>query len=287
MHEKKPETDIRDLSFADRLRRKIRIDRLAESATASVAPVDGSARLDKAAARSLLGLGPFSKETIRDLEIYRFTNDPPPPRLLVLDNECPIYQTTIEDVALRKSPTLKEMISIRNAKKILSDQDVKLFRKEASIEAVKRACLSVIDPNFTGEDIRALSAEGREALTLGDTDGVLDVLDLFRELLRLSAPPNAFTPTGVTAWGRIARNDRNETTFGPAVLFDPLENRLMYIDNSVASTDAAAVEAFHRIAAGREKADATQSDVFDRLEGWVSAIAVKQIPMETQSPPSK
>jgi hypothetical protein len=37
----------------------------------------------------------------------------------VLDNELPIYHTTVADVTLRKSPYWQQMFSIRNVRKIM------------------------------------------------------------------------------------------------------------------------------------------------------------------------
>ena len=56
---------------------------------------------------------------------------------------------TVADVGMRKSPTIREMVSIRNAMKILSDADVVASKKEASVRTIQEECLSALDLSFT------------------------------------------------------------------------------------------------------------------------------------------
>ncbi len=66
---------------------------------------DGSeSKLDRAAMRELLSLSPFTPQRERDLDLYVSLADASAPRVLVLDNELPIYRTSVQDVAMRKSP---------------------------------------------------------------------------------------------------------------------------------------------------------------------------------------
>ena len=63
------------------------------------------------------------------MDLYILGNTAKKKKILVLDNGLAIYHTTIEDVCMRKSPSVKEMISIRNTIKILNDEDVILGKK--------------------------------------------------------------------------------------------------------------------------------------------------------------
>ena len=69
--------------------------------------------------RSMLELSPYQYQKSRDLELYVQENDQEQKMIFVLDNELPIYKTTIDDVTMRKSPLIKEMVKIRNIIKIL------------------------------------------------------------------------------------------------------------------------------------------------------------------------
>jgi hypothetical protein len=78
-------------------------------------------------------------------------------RILVLDNDLTIYHTTVEDVVLRKSPTVKEMVSIRNAIKILNDKDVVISKKEASLKTIRDICIDQLDLHYTAADIDGIA----------------------------------------------------------------------------------------------------------------------------------
>ena len=49
---------------------------------------------------------------------------------------------------MRKSPTIKEMISIRNAFKIINDKDVKISTKDESLKTIQKECIDLIDLSF-------------------------------------------------------------------------------------------------------------------------------------------
>ena len=125
------------MSFKDELLKKLRINQLSRKVLVSIGSTESGLKIDKDAMRSLLEMGPYQYQKERDLDLYIQKGDGERSRILVLDNELPIYETTVEDVLIRKSPYTKEMLSIRNIFKILNDSDVKLSRKEASLESVQ------------------------------------------------------------------------------------------------------------------------------------------------------
>ena len=57
-------------------------------------------------------------------------------KVLVFDNELALYHSTVDDVALRKSPEWKEMVSIRTVRRILNDQDVVVSKGKESIRRI-------------------------------------------------------------------------------------------------------------------------------------------------------
>ena len=112
------------MAFKENLLSKIRIDQLAGQVRASIGPEGSEAKLDKNAMRQLLAMSPYVHRRERDLDLYVEDTAAAVKKILVLDNELPIYRTTIEDVAMRKSPEVGEMVKIRNIVKILRDSDV-------------------------------------------------------------------------------------------------------------------------------------------------------------------
>ena len=124
------------MSFKENLLKKIRFDALAHKVISSWGPPGSGMRIDKDAMRELLDMSSYTHQRKRDLDLYVDEDGGEKKKILVLDNELPIYLTTVEDVVLRKSPYIKEMVSIRNAIKILKDSDVKISIKDASVKAV-------------------------------------------------------------------------------------------------------------------------------------------------------
>ena len=53
--------------------------------------------------RSLLGMSLYQYQKERDLDLYIQKGDGELSRIPVLDNELPIYETTVADVLIRKS----------------------------------------------------------------------------------------------------------------------------------------------------------------------------------------
>jgi len=113
------------MSFKENLKNKIRIERLTQRVSQSVGTSSASKKINKQEMRELLSLSPFVLEKSRDLELYVRKLDEKEREVLVLDNELPLYgRTSVDDVALRRSPELREMVSIRNIIKILNDSDI-------------------------------------------------------------------------------------------------------------------------------------------------------------------
>ncbi|MGD1974263.1 MAG: hypothetical protein PVG73_09340, partial [Desulfobacterales bacterium] len=160
------------MSFKENLLKKIEINKLSSKVLQTIGPADSGLKIDKEAMRKLLEIGPYRYRKERDLDLYIEQPDDDQSIILVLDNELPIYKTTIEDVLIRKSPYTKEMLNIRNIIKILKDSDVKISRKEASVEIVQKKCLEGLDLDFKESDITAIAKEGSDSLENGYADGV-------------------------------------------------------------------------------------------------------------------
>ena len=254
------------MGFKENLLKKIQIDELVKSARETIRPTESGRRVDKDIMARLLELGGYSSIKERDLTLYILDGDKNNGRFLVLDNDLAIYQTSVADIGLRKSPTVKEMISLRNIKKILVDTDVVLSRKEASLNTIRKACIDQLDLNFDVSDIEAIVQEGQFALERGDHDQVRESLSLFSELLSYAPAPPPFQTKGHEIMGNLAKAEDGEIRFGPLVLYDPDRNILKYIDSPIGSFDKEKMENFKKVLRNEADASVEGAGVFDKLK---------------------
>ena len=259
------------MSFKENLFKKIRIKQLAREVLASIGPAESGQKIDKDAMRSLLEMSPYQYQQERDLDLYIEKDQGDPDRILVLDNELPIYKTTVEDVLIRKSPYIKEMANIRNIVKILKDSDVKVSRKEESVKAVEKECIDRLDLSYGGDDIKEMAAEGISALENQYAEGVKESLALFSELLGYQPAPAAFRVRHHEIFGGLKEKTAGELIYGPIVIFSLVDNSLRLISDRISSSDNAKVEYFQQVVQGKEKASAEGSEVFKYLEKEVLA----------------
>ena len=254
------------MSFKENLLKKIQIKQLARKVLQTIGPAESGRKIDKDAMRRLLEMGPYQYRKERDLDLYIEQPDDGQSIILVLDNELPIYKTTVEDVLIRKSPYTKEMLSIRNIIKILKDSDVKLSRKEASLENVQKKCIDHLDLTYKAADIEAIAKEGSDSLENGYADGVIETLSLFSELLGYQAPPKAFRIPHHKIFGAVSEKTGGELLYGPIVALGQIDNSLRMIEDQVSNMDKPKLEVFQRVIEGKEKADIEGAEVFRYLK---------------------
>ncbi|CAD7837464.1 MAG: hypothetical protein [Olavius algarvensis Delta 4 endosymbiont] len=254
------------MSFRENLLKKIEIDRLARRVTASMGPPDSGRRLDRDLGRRLLGLAGYEKLPKRDLELYLIPGETPPPAVLVLDNDFPIYTTTPEDVAMRKSPVVKEMVKIRNIIKILNDKDVVASKKGDSVETVRLDCIATLDLTYASADIEDIAKQGSAALENGYQEGVTETLELFAELLGWARPPAPLKVAHQIIFGEMEPASAGDPAFGPLVLFDRVHTTLKLIDTRIPLQRKEKVQAARAVAAGSREADIEGPAVFAYLK---------------------
>jgi hypothetical protein len=257
------------MSFKENLLKKIQINQLTRKVLDSIGPPESGSRIDKEAMRSLLEMSPYEYQRERDLDLFIEKHDGGPNNILVLDNELPIYKTTVADVAVRKSPYIKEMAKIRNIIKILRDSDVKLSRKEDSVAAVQKACINLLDLDYDRSDIEEIAKEGRDCLQNAYADGIKESLLLFSELIGWQPPPKAFRVRHHEIFGALTAKEGGEKLYGPMVIFSLVDNSLRMLDDKISSFDRQKVEFFQRVVQGNEKASIEGGEVFDYLENAV------------------
>ena len=234
------------MAFKDNLRKKIEINDLASRIKASIGPPDSGRRIDRDLVRKLLAEGDYEKIVERDMEMYRLPPQGDQPRLLVLDNDLPIYKTSVEDVILRKSPVVKEMLNIRNVIKILNDANVVISKKDVSLETLREELIAGLDLHFTREDIEDLVYDGRSALENRYVEGVQETLRFLAELLGYGPAPKALQVPHTTIWG-VAGGSAGQRQFGPLVIYDPMHNALKRIQHPIVLNDPEAMSHYEAV----------------------------------------
>jgi len=253
------------MSFKENLLKKIRIDKMTEKVLNSIRPPDSGRKIDKETMRKMLEMSAYQIRKERDLELFIQDNSNGVKKVLVLDNELPVYNTTVEDVVLRKSPTLKEMLSIRNALKILNDADVLVCKKENSVRFFRNECIALLDLSFGVSDLHEIEKDGVVSLEKGYTDGVAETLELFSELLDYTPLPKDFMISNQIVIGPSIKEPGRETLFGPVIIYSIINNTIRLFDDKIGTKEKEKIERLHMTASGREKASQEGSAVFKYL----------------------
>ncbi|MHC5077030.1 MAG: hypothetical protein ACYTFM_11465 [Planctomycetota bacterium] len=257
------------MSFKETLLTKIKIDKLAKKVIASIGPAESGRKVDRDAMRNLLEMSPYQYQKVRDLDLYVEEIDQGQKKILVLDNELPIYRTAIEDVVIRKSPLIKEMVKIRNIIKILTDSDVKISRKEESVKAIQIDCIDQLDLSFNEFDIDEIAKDGQASLERDYSDGVIESLELFAELLDYKPAPKAFQLGRHKIVGKLAPRAGGEVLYGPMMIYSLIHGTLKLIEDQISSFDKTKIELIQQVAAGKQKAAVEGPDVFEYLKNTV------------------
>jgi hypothetical protein len=254
------------MGFKQELLKKIQIDRLTEKILATIGPPGSEQKVDKGLFRVLLEMAGYQHQRERDLDLYLPPDDSDKTHILVLDNDLPFYKTTIFDIAMRKSPTVKEMVSIRNAMKILNDRDVVVSKKADSVKTVQQECLLRLNLSFSAEEIDAIAADGAGSLKHGYADGVQECLDLFAELLDYQPAPKAFRIDHHRIIGAVSQKESGEIVFGPIVGYSLMHNKLFAVLSPIGSFDRVKIEGYLEVMNGTEKPSLTGAEVFQFLK---------------------
>ena len=257
------------MSFRENLLAKIKINRLAAKVIESIGPAESGRKVDKDVMRNLLEMSPYQYQKARDLDLYVEEIDQGQKKIFVLDNELPIYTTTIEDVVIRKSPLIKEMVKIRNIIKILKDSDVKISRKEESVKAIQGDCIDQLDLSFNESDIDEIAKDGQASLERDYPDGVIESLELFAELLDYQPAPKAFQLGRHKIVGELAPRAGGEVLYGPMMIYSLIHGTLKLIEDQISSFDKTKIELIQQVAAGKQKAAVEGPDVFEYLKNTV------------------
>ncbi len=257
------------MGFTENLLRKIEIDRLVERASHSLGAPESGSKIDKEAVRRLLEIAAYHHHRVREMDFYLKDAEAGAGIILVLDNDLTIYDTSVEDAAMRKNPLIKEMVSIRGIIKILNDKDVVVSRKADTLARLQQECLATLDLTYSESDIAGIARSGFASLESSYPEGVIESLDLFAELLGYRPPPKAFAMRHQKIIGALAEKDSGELVFGPLAAYSRVDNRIRLVTDPVGSYDRPAVEHYQKVLAGEEKAAAEGEAVFQFLRNAV------------------
>jgi len=254
------------MSFKENLLQKITIDKMAKQVMASIGPVESGRKVDKKTMRRLLEMVSYTYKRKRDLDLFIEDVDAEKTRILVLDNDLAIYNTTVYDVAMRKTPTVKEMMNPFNVVKILKDTDVVISKKEESVKTIQKECIDRLDLSYDESDLDEIAKDGTASLEREYADGVIESMDLFAEILGYSAPPKPFRIDHHKIVGALTQKQSGEAFFGPMVLYSIIHNSLKLIETQAGSIDREKIEFIHQVTAGKEEASSQGPLVFQYLK---------------------
>ena len=230
------------MGFRDNLLKRITINDLVGTIDRTIGTAESGTKVDKKSMKELLGMSTFVIHRERDMDLYMRPLNDKIHQILVLDNELPLFETSLDDVLLRRDPTLKEMISVRNALKILNDKDVVKFRRKASLDFLHRDLLKDLDLTFSAEDLESMFNQAVKALADRNRDGIVEAIVLFAEILGYVPAPRALEIRQHRVWGKPGPDISGKAFFGPMVIYNPDTHRLVLWVDSVEKLDPGAVE---------------------------------------------
>lgn len=254
------------MGFKENLLKKIEIDRLATQVIASCGPPSARNPIDKEAMRRLLEMSPYTYQQERDLDLYVKPIEGELKMILVLDNELPIFRSTINDVVVRRNPRTLEMWRISTIRHILDDSDIKVSVRGKSAETVWKDTIAQLVLTYTDADIERLAIEGMAWLEGKVANEVERTLTMFAELLGYSKPARYFKLDYTVCYGVPGTGPEKDVTFGPMALYSPSDNRLVWIDERVSRHDLQQMKFLQAVASGESSVSVTGDAVFRKLK---------------------
>jgi len=257
------------MGFKENLLKRIKVNDLVKRAGETIGAPGSKLKVDKKAMEELLAMALFKHHKERDMDLYLRPLDNKIYQILVLDNELPLFESDLSDVLLRRNPTLKEMISVRNAIKILNDKDVVKFRRSDSLGFLQRDLLQSLDLSFSAADIESIFNEAVAALEEKRVEEVIQAIVLFAEILDYVPSPLLFRTKGRHIWGRVEADISGKTLFGPMVIYTPDTNGLVFWPEPLDSLDPGAVERLNQVDDGESALWRKDNAVFELLRDKV------------------
>ncbi len=244
------------MGLKEQLKEKIYIDKLYNSILEKIRKYGGKIAVAKDFIRELLKKADYEGKEIRDLKIYTCNDD-----ILVLDNELPIYRhTTVEDIAMRRSPTLGEMISLRNIKRILTDSDIVFKKGLDSLYYLYNKVLSRLDLTVTPAEMRQIVEGGISAYRQDESAQVWETIELIFEILTYKEVGAELRLPPYLTYGIPEHN--NGKRYRDLVIITPDYREIKLIKGSFLASEMNTVFHLTQVALGKEKADIEGANVF-------------------------
>jgi hypothetical protein len=219
-HHKLPYEEIAAMSFKENLKTKIKIDRLLQKLISTIREPPGRRWVDKVLTQELLETTDLEHKKFRDLHLYIRPLVGEIMEVVVFDNELPIYHTTLDDVALRKSPYWQEIFSIRNIRKIMNDQDVIISKGKESLKRIHANAMALLDLTYTRDDMALLLEDARSGLERKSIGQIQESLDLFVDLLDFEPLLLDVLERDLQVFSRPGHKNGSVPAFKHLILFD-------------------------------------------------------------------
>jgi len=253
------------LSLKENLKAKIKLDRVFQSLVSTMREPPGRRWLDKGLTKELLAMTDFEHKKVRDLHLYIRPLEGEIMEVAVLDNELPLYHTTVDDVTLRKSPYWQQMFSIRNVRKIMNDQDVIASKGKESLKRLHDNALALLDLTYTRDDLALLLEEARRGLEQKSIARIQESLDLFFKLLDFQPLSLEVLEPGFQSFARPKVNGGIVPAFEHLILFDEENLSLGLKKGTFSPQSDSDLGWVMQYARGEETADLQGIDVFEFL----------------------
>ena len=183
----------------------------------------------------------------------------------VLDNELPIYHTTVGDVTLRKSPYWQQMFCIRNIRTIMNDHDVIVSKGKESLKRLNVNALALLNLTYTRDDLTLLLEDARRGLEQESIEQIYESLDIFIELLDFQPLSLEVLEPGFQSFARPELNGGVVPSFEHLVLFDEENLSLGLKKGAFSPQNDSDLAWVLQCARGEERADLQDTEVFEFL----------------------
>ncbi len=253
------------MTFKENLKDKIRLDGIVHKLLSTIEDPAAQRQLDKTLIRELLAMTDLEHRQVRDLDLYVRPLKGETMEALLLDNELPMFHTTLKDIAMRKSPLWREVLSIKNIKKIMNTRDVVVCKGKQSLERIRTYALAMLDLTYTRDDLALLIEDARLGLAKNDITQIREIFDLFFELLDFlpvfpGVPEQAFQ-----TFARPRPSKNADPVFEHLILFDEERLSIGLRKGPFSPQSEADLAWVRQYARGKEPADLHGVEVFEFL----------------------
>lgn len=261
------------MAFKENLIYKIRLDGIVHKLVSTIEDPAAQHRLDKALIRELLAMTDLEHRKVRDLDFYVRPVKGETMEALLLDNELPTYHSTLKDIAMRKSPLWREVLSIKNIKKIMNTRDVVVCRGKESLERIHAYSLAMLDLTYTRNDLALLLEDARLGLAKNDITQIRETLDLFFELLDFLPVFSGVTEQALQTFARPRPSGNADRVYEHLILFNEKRPSIGMRKGPFSPQNEADLVWLRQYARGKEPGDLQGMEVFE----FLADLALKKV----------